>query len=416
MGSIVIGSGYRGITLIKELFKAGEKVSAVVDNSKEKHNFIKWQIKKEGCEVPPFYIDYMDAFNSIPYEEANKVFIITPDWTHREIFEECIKRKYHIFLEKPIATKRNDIADMINMSKDYPMDILVGFVLRFTDFYNKVSEIVKSGILGNIAFIQMNERLAPWRSSPLKKDWHASWEYTGGFLNEKCAHDIDIMVWLKEHEAKAVKVFSYGSTKFGNLPDEYPEFCSQCNRKNCFYREKEDPILNEYLSVHPEEEPIFEKLLQNKDKCFFHTNSEVFDNQSSIIVFSDGSHGNFSYNVVTGEPGRDIKIHGTKGYLSGDFDKGYIKYFIYDTEEEKEIIFNNVDKHAGGDARIVKHFLSKTENNVSDKDSLADGAMASVIAFMGDYSQYVGKMEDIPNLWERGDFVPFEEYIKKMKK
>ena len=100
MGSIVIGSGYRGITFLKILSRLGEKVCGVVESNISKHNFVKWQMEKENCPIPPFFTDYIEAFDKLP--EADKVFIITPDFTHRKIFEECIKRKYNIFLEKPI--------------------------------------------------------------------------------------------------------------------------------------------------------------------------------------------------------------------------------------------------------------------------------------------------------------------------
>ena len=416
MGSIVIGSGYRGMTFLKILSQMDEKVLAIVEKDENKHNFVKWQLNKAQCSVPPFMTDYREAFDKIPKTEADKVFIITPDFTHREIFEECIKRGYHIFLEKPIATKRNDIVDMINMSRDYPMDIQVGFVLRFTDFYSKIKEIVREGLLGEVVLIQMNERLAAQKSTTLKKDWHNKWEFTGGFLNEKCSHDIDIMLWLKEDQAKPLKIFSYGSTKFGNDPKDYPERCSECPRKECYCKEKEDPILDEYLKEHPQEAFKFKTLLENRDKCFYHTNSEVFDNQSALIEFSDGSHGSFSYIMVSGDPGRDIRIHGTKGYLEGNFNKCELKYLIYDTNEEKVLNFENIDKHGGGDQRIIKNFLDKSKNNVSEKDSLSDGAYASIVSFMGDYSLYTERMENIPPIHQKGVFIPFEEYMAKINK
>lgn len=414
MGSIVIGSGYRGLKFVKILSQMGETVSAIVEKNKNMHGFIKWQLEKI-CPNIPMYTDCGDAFNAIPYEEADKVFIITPDFTHKSIFEECVKRNYHIFLEKPIATKRNDIADMVEMTKNYTKDIQVGYVLRFTPFYLKVKEICDSGILGNIALIQMNERLSISKGLGLKKSWHNRWENTGGFFNEKCSHDIDIMLWLKEKYACPVGIYSYGSTKFGTDSENHPEKCSECKDERCPYREEEDKILAEYLSKYPEERCKFAKVFETKDKCFFHSKSEVFDNQTALMVFSDGSHGSFSYVTVSGNPGRDIFIHGSNGYLEGNFDKGCLKYEIYETGKTFEIKFDNEDKHAGGDEKIIKNFLDKTKNKVSDKESLADCARASIIAFTGDYSMYTGKMEIIPSADEKKSFIPFQEYMKKYK-
>ncbi|MBQ0104695.1 MAG: Gfo/Idh/MocA family oxidoreductase, partial [Armatimonadetes bacterium] len=323
MGSIVIGSGYRGLRFVRILSEMGETVSAVVENNRDKHSFIRWQLKEAGCGDLRMFSDYREAFDTVPKSEADRVFIITPDFTHREIFEECVKRKYHIFLEKPIATKRNDIADMVAMSENYEKVIQVGFVLRYTPFYSKIKEIVSQGLLGKIALIQMNERLSLSKGLGLKKSWHNKWENTGGFFNEKCSHDIDLMLWMKQSEAKAVSIYSYGSTKFGCEPKNHSQKCSECSIADCPYREKEDPILNNYLSLFPTEREKFRGVIETGDRCFFHTYSEVYDNQSALIVFSDGSHGTFSYITISGDPGRDILIHGTEGSLSGNFDKGY---------------------------------------------------------------------------------------------
>ena len=415
MGSIIIGSGYRGLTFLEWLPKLGEEIAAVVEINEAKHNFIKWQLEKQGINVPPFYTDYKKAFEEIPYSQADKVFIITPEFTHKEIFNECIKRKYHIFLEKPIATTKNDVADMVNISKDYDKDIQVGFLLRFTDFYIKVKEIISQGLIGKISLIQMNERLTVTRGIPLKKDWHGKWEATGGFFNEKCSHDIDLMLWLKEDQAKPVEIFSYGSQEFG-VEKGHPEKCSKCEKPNCPFRNQGDKVLEEFLGEHPEEREKFVSAFENMDKCYFNSGSQVFDTQSAIIIFDDGSHGDFSYILVSGKPGRDILIHGTKGCLEGSFDTGYIKYTIYDTGEVKEITLDLLDKHQGGDERIIKNFLDKTCNNISDKDTLAHGALASVVAFMGDYSMYTGKVESIPKIDEYREFVPFEKYMEKIKK
>lgn len=410
MGSIIIGSGYRGLRFAKLICQMGEEVSAIVEKNLNMHNFIKWQLKRSGCPEISMFSDYREAFDRIPYEKADKVFIITPDFTHKEIFEECIKRNYHIFLEKPIATKRNDITDMIKLSENYRNDIQVGYVLRFTPFYKKIKEIITDGILGKTALIQMNERLTLQKGLGLKKSWHNKWANTGGFFNEKCSHDIDIMLWLKEYEAEPESIYSYGSTKFGTEPDNHPAKCSLCNLENCPYREEKDSLLEEFLEGHPEEKDKFASYYEKKDMCFFHTESEVFDNQTALITFSDGSHGTFSYVTVSGEPGRDIIIHGTKGCLTGNFDRGYLKYTVYETGKTEETVFDNTDRHAGGDEEIIRNFFDKTKNSVSDRNSLEECAKASLIAFTGDYSMYTGKLEKIPNPHIKEDFIDFEKY------
>jgi len=417
LGSIVIGSGYRGILFIDILINVlKEEVTVLVEKDINKHDYIKWLLAKRGCVNIPIVEDYEEAFKNTPYEVADKVFIITPDFTHREIFEKCIERKYNIFLEKPIATLRNDIVDMLSMSKNYEKTIQVGFVLRYTKFYNEIKRIVDSGALGKIAMIQMNERLSHVKGLGLKKSWHKAWDNTGGFFNEKCSHDIDLMCWIKSSQAKPVKIVSYGSTMFGIKNDKYPKYCSECDIENCLYREPEDELLKEYLEENPHiDRDRFSHVILSKDTCFFHTYAEVFDNQSALIVFDDASHGNLTYVTISSNHGRDIMIHGTDGYLEGNFDKGHLKYINYSEQKENIIDIDNKDKHAGADEVIIREFLEKANNNQKSTSSLEEGALASIIAFQGDYSNYTGKMEYLPTLNEKGDFIPFEEYIRKSK-
>lgn len=227
---LIIGGGTRGLRFAKILEKdLSSHVVAIVDNYVEGNASIANFLKKNSIENVEIINELDAALEKYSSEKVDGVFLMTPEWTHLEIFKKLIAGDYNIFLEKPIATTSEDVYSIQKLAQNYDKLIHVGFVLRFSAFYKKIKEWVDNDRIGQIVTIQMNERLALLHGSAFKRNWHAKKMYTGGYLNEKCCHDLDLMCWLKEKQAKPLQVVSYGSMKF-YLDSIGEKTCEDCKR------------------------------------------------------------------------------------------------------------------------------------------------------------------------------------------
>lgn len=378
---IIAGGGSRGLYFVDLLVnKLGREIAAIVDNFAEGHEAIRYRLSEFGVSNTPIYESLDEALEKTPREEADILFIMTPEWTHLEIFKKAVNSGCHVFLEKPIATTLEDCKEIHEISKSTDKIVQVGFVLRCSLFYQKIKQMVESGKMGKIITIQMNERMALQHGTAFKRQWHRLKRYTGGFLNEKCCHDIDIMRWIMEKQAYPVEVSSFAGIGFSNEKDT-PILCSECKLDNCPWRYKGvDSLKNVNGKAY------VDSTSSGIGRCVFHSDTDVYDHQTVNILFSDGSQGVFTVIAMSGKPGRDILIHGTDGYLEGDLGSGTIKVRNYWHDETETVALGQLGAHGGEDDVIISEFLDCIKNGKKPVSTVEDGMMASMIAFAADKS------------------------------
>ncbi len=69
---------------------------------------------------------------------------------------------------------------------------MVGLVLRYSQHMVDLRAALKAGQLGQIVSLEANEHIAPYHGAFFMRDWRRMIDLSGGFLLEKCCHDIDI--------------------------------------------------------------------------------------------------------------------------------------------------------------------------------------------------------------------------------
>lgn len=364
---IIAGGGGRGLMFTHMLnAELQRSVAAIAEINKDVHPKIRQSLREWNLPNVALFDSLEKALSTIPRSQADIVFVMTPDWTHRGVVETALAAGCHLFLEKPLATTRPDVLEIMRLAHTTNQTIQVGFVLRYSAFYRKVKEIVESGILGQLVMIQMNERLGLLHGAGFCRSWHRKVQYTGGFLNEKCSHDLDLLCWFKEGQAAPAEIFSYGGRHF-TPPRNTPTTCNRCRLRTCPYRQK-------------------------AKRCVYHSDADIMDHQSVTIRFTDGTQGLFSVAAMSPVPGRDIRIFGTTGYLEGMMEEGTLRVRYYeDGSEFRDIGLGATGGHGGGDTRIVAEFLDCVDRHERPASTVRDGARASLLAFAAEESVKTGK-------------------------
>ncbi len=387
-GIIVVGAGARGLAFIQMLTRQlHRKVVAVVENNPDKEELVRRRLKVIGAPNTPLVRTFAKALPFIPAGSRRVVFIMTPEWQHLPIFRQAIAADCHIFLEKPVATTRRDALEIRRLARRSPRVVHLGFVLRFAPFYEKIKRIVDSGALGTLVSIQMNERLGFSHGACFHRGWHRKKRYTGGIINEKCCHDLDLLCWLKEKQSTPSKVMSFGGRNFFPHRDT-PERCEECGLRKCPWRMRlkiVDPnmLIRGALPKDP--------TVSDWSRCVFRSDSDVMDHQCVQIAFADGTQGVFNFVTSSSTPGRDLLIHGSDGYLAGDLQTGTFTYQNYWSGRTKRVSVGALGPHGGGDVGIVEEFLKNVAHNRKPVPGVEEGVRASLIAFAADQSVATGR-------------------------
>ena len=194
IGIIIIGFGSRG-QLFGGYIKADERteLTAVADvNPEAREKAIKeFGIKPENC--------FKSAEEILAKGKiADAAFICTQDKQHKEHAITAMRLGYDICLEKPIATTMEDCEDILKVQEETGRKVMICHVLRYSPFYMKMREVIKSGEIGDAVTISQTENVAYWHDahSYVRGAWRNK-EESSPMILAKCCHDLDIILKKK---------------------------------------------------------------------------------------------------------------------------------------------------------------------------------------------------------------------------
>ena len=187
----VIGCGYWGPNIIRNIVQIPHvEMRKVADLNVERLNHIK-------CLYPAVKVttDYREIITDL---EIDAVAIATPVHTHKHLTVESFKNGKHVFVEKPMAGSIADAETMVEMAFKKDLQLMVGHTFEYHAAVLKIKEIIDSGLLGDIYYINC-QRL---NLGLFQKDINVVWDLA--------SHDISVILMLLGREPN--HVMSIGSS------------------------------------------------------------------------------------------------------------------------------------------------------------------------------------------------------------
>ncbi len=173
----VIGCGYWGPNLIRnfsQMHRTTVKTVADLDSARLSH------IK----ETYPAVGVTKDADGIIADPKINIIAIATPIRTHFSLACAAIEAKKHVFIEKPITASSADANTLIRLSEKHNTILMVGHTFLYTAAVRKMKDIIDSGELGGIYYVN-SQRL---NLGLFQKDINVIWDLA--------PHDVSIILYL----------------------------------------------------------------------------------------------------------------------------------------------------------------------------------------------------------------------------
>jgi len=304
---------------------------------------------------------------------ADVMIVATQDNSH---FEHCLgalHNGYDVLLEKPIATRMEQVREVERLARQLGRRVMVCFVLRFAAFYQKVKEILTSGALGDIVSIQANEGAHPWHQAHSFVRGH--WSVTGHsspMLLSKCCHDTDLLHWLVGR--RCTRVASFGALEFfrpEHAPADAPARCTDgcpvgdtCPFNALRYtNDMRSPWLSMVYDRAAEAtaDEITAWLRSSPwGRCVYRCDNDVVDRQVLALEFEGGVTGTFTMTAFAN--GRHLEICGTKGVLKGgeSYRQHFGAHLILLPHEGEPVRYTvqaedgGYELHGGGDAGLVR--------------------------------------------------------------
>ena len=367
---------------------------------------------------------------------ARAALVCTQDQQHTEPALAAMRSGYDVLLEKPMATTTGECRELVDTARRYKKQLHVCHVLRYTKHFQKMREIIRSGVLGQIINVSHRENVSWWHMahSYVRGNW-ANRTRSSPMILAKCCHDFDILLWLLDE--KCEQLSSFGSLmhfRRENAPEGAPDYCLDgCPAAaDCpyyapfvyvdlipFWRSYSDsapgfprfavqlhqraPQLFNLLSTFL---PILRKVSRYREwprsvvahdptpenligalrkgpygRCVYSCDNDVVDHQLVSMQFESGASVSLTMHGHSHIEGRSTRIEGSRASLQAFFGNGGAWIEVKEHLSDRHIRYDTstpvAEGHGGGDHALMLAFVRSLQSEGSGALTLADQALES---------------------------------------
>ncbi|MEJ6477405.1 MAG: Gfo/Idh/MocA family oxidoreductase [Octadecabacter sp.] len=322
-----------------------------------------------------------DVAEMLADTQPDLFFVGSPNSFHLEHIKLGLAAGVRIFTEKPVVTTKADTMELAALLAQHGTDqVMVGLVLRYSQHMVDLRAVLDR--LGPVVSLEANEHIGPYHGAFFMRDWRRMVKWSGGFMLEKCCHDIDIYNMVTGSRPDRV-------ASFGGRKSFVPEFAPTSNTENEIMHRK--PSVWESV-----EDP-------------FHSDGDIIDYQTAILHYETGASLAFHTNLNVPDEHRRFCVMGALGMAEGDFMRGYLKATARDGTVIAEHDYTQMEgarasAHYGADHMMIDDIAAFLRG---EADSLPVGVVdaleAGLAAMALDEARINGTMVDLTETWAEFD-------------
>jgi len=173
----VIGCGYWGPNLVRNFNQIKEtNVIKVADLDDQRLKHMK--------SIYPLLETTRDYQDILADRDIDIVAVATPVGTHFRLASEALLAGKHVFIEKPMCRTVEEAEQLITLAAEHRLKLMIGHTFLYTGAVRKMKQIIDSGELGDIYYIN-SQRL---NLGLFQQDINVVWDLA--------PHDISIILYL----------------------------------------------------------------------------------------------------------------------------------------------------------------------------------------------------------------------------
>ncbi|MBI1897573.1 MAG: Gfo/Idh/MocA family oxidoreductase [Acidobacteria bacterium] len=186
----MIGVGNRGSFLLRHTLRIpGVQVVAIADIDEERLKAAVAQAEGAG-QKPEGFTDFRRMLDR--RKDIDAVIIATPVDTHKDIALGALEVGKHVYCEKPMAHREEDVKMMVLGARNAKGVFQSGFQLRHDPARSAAMSFIKSGELGSVLFLQAYRHTG---DLPRQTGWYFDAARSGNNIVEQACHILDLMTW-----------------------------------------------------------------------------------------------------------------------------------------------------------------------------------------------------------------------------
>lgn len=406
MNYVLIGAGSRGTIYANWAHSHGHKIVAVAEIRPDR-------LAEAGTrlEVPEAML-FTDAKQLFSLGKvADAAIIATMDRDHYGHVMAALDCGYDILLEKPISPDPRECIAIEEAANRLGRKVTVCHVLRYTNFFTEIKNILDSGELGKIVAIQHAENIGNFHMahSFVRGNWRND-KLSSPIIMQKSCHDLDILLWLTGAHCKKVAAFgSLSYFKEENAPAGSSDRCLTCPvAESCRFDAQKAylPGLGgwptDVVCLEQTEEALMEALKEGPyGRCVYRCDNNVCDHMSIILEFDNDVTATFSLTAQTSACHRTLHIMCEDGEIVADDGQKQIivtHHVSNQSETFQQRVINvrtNGSGHGGGDAGIMEDFTKSLGVHAESRSSISRSVESHLMACAIEESRLTGTVVEL---------------------
>lgn len=321
---------------------------------------------------------YNNLTDMIKNEALELLMVGSPNHLHLEHIRVGLEHGLKIFSEKPVVTTEEQTCELLSLLTQHGVDsVMVGLVLRYSPLYRDLVEAIDKGVLGHLSSIEACEHIAPHHGAFFMRDWRRYAACSGGFMLEKCCHDLDLYQGVvRERPARMV---SFGG------------------RKTFVADNKE-----------LEREEVYHQMEGGWSGAasVFEGDGDIIDHQAALIEYENGVNLCFHTNLNVPGKFRHFCVIGARATAEGDFERNYFR--LQDAQSYRLLQDNRYESsdpmgHYGAEELMAADICAHLFEGASLPVSVLDALEAGLTAIKLDESRKENKIIDMQTVWQKFD-------------
>lgn len=304
--------------------------------------------------------------------------VFSPNLFHLDQLRLGLESGVQVFTEKPVVIS---IAETLELARLLALHggakrAMVGLVLRYSQHMVDLRAAMAAGQLGQIVSLEANEHIAPYHGAFFMRDWRRRTDLAGGFMLEKCCHDIDIYNMVTA--SRPTRVASFGGRK-SFVPANAPASNAEAqifHVKKSVWESTDDP---------------------------FRSDGDIIDYQTAILQYETGASLAFHTNLNVPDEHRRFCVMGTHGMAEGDFVRGFLRITARDGTRLADHDYTQgtaKGAHYGADALMCADIATYLRGQTQSLPvSILDAMEAGIAAIALDQARQTGQVVDLTEVW-----------------
>ncbi len=331
-----------------------------------------------GADIPGF-----DSVERMLEEARPDLFFVgSPNEFHLDQIRAGLEAGVRMFTEKPVVTTMDQTWALAELLAEHGTEqLMVGLVLRYARHMVDLRAAIADGRIGEISSLEASEHIGPYHGAFFMRDWRRMVKHSGGFMLEKCCHDLDLYNMITGSRPR--RVASFGGRRFflpANAPTE--------NSAHDVYHVK--------------------KSVWNSIDDPFRGDGDIIDCQTAILEYESGASLAFHTNLNVPDEHRRFCVIGSRGMAEGDFVRGYL--WVTDARNNERVVDKDYTAlgtghgHYGADEMMVHDIAQYLRGEAQDLPvSVVDALEAGIAAMAIDQARLEGRIVDLAETWARFD-------------